>query len=84
MLCNVQIGVILNGTTIVDTVVGGPGYNSRQLMPGDVILKIDGVSVTSANITSAMIGRDIPGATLTLTIAKGGTEVSLESIAKIF
>jgi hypothetical protein len=47
-------------------------------MSGDVILKIDGASVSSANITSAMIGYDIPGAPLTLTIAKGGIEVSFQ------
>ncbi len=69
--------MLLNGTTIVDTIIGGPGYNSRQLTSGDVIMKIDGIPVTSANITSAMIGGDVPGAPLTLTIAKGGIEVSV-------
>jgi hypothetical protein len=70
-----QIGVLLNGTTILDTIIGGPGYNSRQLAAKDVILKIDDVPVTSANINSAMTGSDIPGAPVTLTIAKGGLEV---------
>jgi hypothetical protein len=53
-------------------------------MSGDVILKIDGVSVTSASITSAMIGRDIPGAPLILTIAKGGIEVSFKYSEKSY
>ena len=72
-----QIGVILNGNTVIDTVVGGPGYNSRQLTPGDVILKIDGIPVSPSNINSAMVGRDMPGAPVILTIAKGGLEVRL-------
>jgi C-terminal processing protease CtpA/Prc len=70
-----QIGVILNGTTILDTIVGGPGYNSRQLAAKDVILKIDGAPVTSANINSVMTGSDIAGSPVMLTIAKGGFEV---------
>ncbi len=70
-----QIGVLLNGTSILDTVIGGPGYNSRQIATKDVILKIDGIPVTAANINTAMTGSDIPGAPVTLTIAKGGLEV---------
>ena len=70
-----QIGVLLNGTTVLDTVIGGPGYNSRQLAAKDVILKIDGVPVTAANINSVMTGTDIPGSPVMLTVAKGGFEV---------
>ena len=71
-----QIGVLLNGAAILDTIVGGPAYNSRQLAAKDVILKIDGVPVTSANINSVMTGSDIAGSPVMLTIAKGGIEVN--------
>ena len=65
----------MNGTTIIDTIPGGPGFNSRQLVPGDIILKIDGVSVTSSNINTALVGNDVTGTPVVLTIAKGGLEV---------
>ena len=44
-------------------------------MPGDIILKIDGGAVTAANINTALVGNDITGSPVTLTIAKGGLEV---------
>jgi C-terminal processing protease CtpA/Prc len=69
-----QLGIILNGTSIIDTIPGGPGFNSRQLVPGDVIMKIDGVSVTPSNINTAIVGNDVTGTPVVLTVAKGGLE----------
>lgn len=65
----------MNGTSIVDTIPGGPGFNSRQLVPGDVILRIDGVPVMHSTINTALIGNDVTGTPVVLTIAKGGSEV---------
>ena len=73
---------MLSGTTIVDTVPGGPGFNSRQLVPGDVILKIDGVSVTASNISTALIGNDITGTPVVLSVAKGGLEVYVLTLSE--
>jgi hypothetical protein len=70
-----QLGIILNGTAIVDTVPGGPGFNSKQLATGDVLLKIDGVIVTESNINTALVGNDLAGTPVMLTVAKGGLEV---------
>jgi hypothetical protein len=45
------------------------------LSTGDVILKIDGVIVTESNINTALVGSDLTGTPVVLTIAKGGLEV---------
>ena len=70
-----QLGIILNGTSVIDTIPGGPGFNSRQIVPGDIILKIDGTSITSSNINTALVGNDVAGTPVVLTVAKGGPEV---------
>jgi C-terminal processing protease CtpA/Prc len=73
---------MLLGTMIDNLVVGGPAYNSRQLHHGDVILKVDGVPVTQTNIHEVMVGSDIPGSPILLTVARGGAKV-LEPCGRI-
>lgn len=46
-------------------------------MPGDVILKIDGNSVAASTVNTALVGNDVAGTPVMLTIAKGGVEASL-------
>ena len=66
---------MLLGTMIDNLVVGGPAYNSRQLHRGDVVLKVDGQPVTQTNIHDAMVGSDVPGSPVVVSVARGGPKV---------
>jgi C-terminal processing protease CtpA/Prc len=70
-----QIGIMLLGTMVDNLVVGGPAYNSRQLYHGDVIVKVDGIPITASNIHEVMVGDDIPGAPVVVSVARGGPKV---------
>jgi hypothetical protein len=65
------VGMMLNGTTIEFLVVGGPGYNSGQLDRGDTVLRVNAEAVTSETILQALVGDDVPGSELSLTVKKG-------------
>ena len=66
---------MMNGTTIDNTVVGGPAYNSKQLGHGDVILEVDGQEAKDENIFQILIGCDVPGSAVNIKLAKGGPQV---------
>jgi hypothetical protein len=59
---------MVNGTVIENMVVGGPAFNSGQLVPGDSIVQIDGKLVTAKDLFEELVGSDIPGTTVTLTV----------------
>lgn len=67
--------MMLLGCTIDNMVVGGPAYASQKLSKGDVIVKIDGRSVDQDNLLTHLIGADVPGSKVTITIMKGGNKV---------
>ena len=60
---------------IDNIVVGGPAYNSKLLSRGDVILKVNDVAVTQSNIYDLLVGEDIPGSYVDISVAKGGLQV---------
>jgi S1-C subfamily serine protease len=65
----------LKGTTIEDTIIGGPAFTSLSLGRGDVLLNVDGNIATEQNIEMLLIGDDKPGSIVVLTVARGGHEV---------
>jgi C-terminal processing protease CtpA/Prc len=67
---------MITGVTVDSTVAGGPAFNSKKLSRGDVILKVDGNSATNENILQLLVGRDIPGSSVELCVAKGGSQAS--------
>ena len=67
----------MSGTMIDNTVVGGPAHSSKELEHGDVILKVDGSEATEENIFQLLVGSDVPGSIVEITIAKGGVMVSI-------
>ena len=71
---------MINGTSIDNTVVGGPAYNSQKLSHGDTILKVDGIVATNENIFELLIGNDIPGSSVEITVAKNGSHVMSSGI----
>jgi DNA repair exonuclease SbcCD ATPase subunit len=65
------VGVMFANGVIDNMVVGGPAYNSRQLDKGDVVVDIDGKMVTSDNLSQLLVGSDIAGTPVTITVKKG-------------
>lgn len=65
------MGLLLNGRTINNLVEGGPAYKSKQLVKGDVILRVDGHDVTLESCPDALVGNDVPGSFVTVTVQKG-------------
>jgi len=66
------VGMMINGCVLDSLVVGGPGYNCGQLDRGDIVLKVDNAVVASTTILAALIGDDLPGSDVMLTVQKGG------------
>ena len=73
---------MLNGLTIDNMVVGGPAYNSGQLQQNDVISQIDGLPVSIENIHDALLGSDVPGSTVTITVRRGFREARPVAVEK--
>jgi hypothetical protein len=46
-----------------------------NLVHGDVLLQVDGQEATDENIGILLVGNDMPGSRLVLSVAKGGNEV---------
>ena len=65
-----QIGILLNGLEIDSLVVGGPAFESKLLEKGDIILQIDKSSVSLDDIQQRLVGTDVPGSSIMLTIRK--------------
>ena len=66
---------MINGTTVDNLLVGGPAYSCMKLAQGDVILKVDSVEATEANIVELLVGNDLPGTPMEIVVAKGGIQV---------
>ena len=66
-------------------VVGGPAFNCRRIHEGDTILSIDGKTVTNDNIMTSLVGLDLPGSAVTLTLDQRGItkDVSLKRMDSV-
>ncbi len=69
VLCTV--GIILCGLKVQSTLIGGP--SSGLVEKGDVILRIDGESVTEDDVAAKLMGCDIPGSQILLTVYRRGS-----------
>lgn len=67
------VGMMLADRVIDNMVVGGPAFNSQVLAKGDTIVKVDGFEVDADNHLEMIIGSDVPGSVVKLTVAKAGT-----------
>jgi hypothetical protein len=61
---------MLKGLRIDNMVIGGPAHNTGLLEKGDTIVAIDGIAVTEESIHAALLGEDIPGSSVVLTIKR--------------
>jgi C-terminal processing protease CtpA/Prc len=69
-----QVGIMLNDLIIDNMVIGGPAYKCKQLDKGDKIIKVDGYDVDENNFQKILLGDDIPGSSVILTVLKGGSD----------
>jgi S1-C subfamily serine protease len=72
-----QLGLAHGGVVIANLYVGSPGQQAG-LKPGDLLLSIDGVPVTSAEDANARIASRKPGSTLTLHDQRGGSQFDVK------
>ena len=68
---------MLHGVAVDHMIEGGPAHKSNQLEPGDLVLKVDGKDVTEDTLPGMVIGSDMPGSIVTLTVQKASHEVRL-------
>ncbi len=66
-----------HGAAVVDSVLPGTPAKSIQLQPGDRVLSIDGVPVTSGNELQEQIFAMRPGSTTSVVIDRAGVQQTL-------
>ena len=71
-------GIVFNGLVVQNMIVGSPAYTCAELDKGDEIRSVDGVSVTPSTLAQAMIGPDLIGSEVTLTVMKKKTQAKRE------
>jgi len=69
------LGLELEGLTIDEVVIGGPAYASAELECGDVITRVDGEEVTADTVRPALVGCDVLGSAVTLTVISAAKQV---------
>ncbi|MDE2449925.1 MAG: trypsin-like peptidase domain-containing protein [Gammaproteobacteria bacterium] len=72
-----QLGLIHGGVVVANLYMGSPGLQAG-LKPGDLLLSIDGVPVTSAEEANARIASCKPGSTLTLHEQRGNNQLDVK------
>ena len=66
------VGIMFDRCVIDNMVVGGPAYNSRQLDRGDLVVEIDGRPVDKDSLSQMLVGKDVAGTPVAITVKKGG------------
>ena len=70
-----SIGLDKPTGAIIQSIVPGGAASKEDIKPGDVILKIDGEPVSSANDLQEIVATKSAGSTLTLTLYRNGKEI---------
>jgi hypothetical protein len=66
------LGILLNCCIIDRLVLGGPAWKSKLLKIGDEIVKVNGIRADRANIHELLIGDDVPGSSVSITLKTDG------------
>ena len=72
-----QLGLARGGVVVANLYVGSPAQQAG-LKPGDLLLAIDGVPVTSAEEANARIASCKPGSMLTLHEQRGNSQFDVK------
>jgi hypothetical protein len=65
------VGIMLCGLKVQNTLIGGP--SAGLVEKGDVLLRIDGESVTEDDVVAKLKGCDIPGSQILITVDRRGS-----------
>ena len=68
------MGIMVDGLTIDNMVIGGPAHNSGQLDRGDLIAAVDFQPVSEETLQDLLVGQDVPSSSVTLTVIKAGSK----------
>jgi hypothetical protein len=74
------VGIMLHGTKIENTLIGGPSYGILE--KGDFIVSIDGENVTDENVYEKLKGCDVPGTEVLIIVERSGN-TSLTSVRSV-
>lgn len=69
------VGMMLVGTKLDNMVVGAPAFNSQKLRKGDQLLKVDDTDVEGEDLHDLLIGSDVPGSFVRITVMRNNSEV---------
>ena len=72
--------MMLSGMVIDNMVMGGPAYNSGMLDKGDIIVQIDHQDVSVDGLSIALLGSDVPGSSVVITVKKSRPELNGKTI----
>jgi hypothetical protein len=74
------VGLLLTGVVIDTIVIGGPAHaHSGQIHRGDKILSVDGIPATADNVLALLVGDDVPGSHVDLTMSKAAKGATASS-----
>ena len=65
------VGIMLCGLKVQNTLMGGP--SAGLIEKGDVLLRVDGESVTENDVVAKLRGSDIPGSQILITVDRRGS-----------
>ena len=77
------IGIVLNGTQVLETVAGSPAHSCGMIDPLDELLMVDGQKVTAQTVTAALLGSDSSVLVVSLVLRKSGSRSCLLSICAL-
>ena len=78
-----QVGLALNGNVIEYVLDGSPASMSKEFSKGDLILKVDGTTISDPTILEDMLANGKPGSSVSLTIRAKNAPSSTPSIKHI-
>ena len=64
------VGIMFRDLSIEDLWVGGPAHEAGGLACGDVVVAVDGCAVSVATLQATLLGPDVPGTAVELTVRK--------------
>jgi hypothetical protein len=71
-----QVGIMFNTNGIVESVMmGGPAFASGNICKGDCIVKVNGDFVQGNDLLEKIVGDDVPGTLVTLTLKRGPADL---------
>lgn len=73
-------GIAHDKGELVQSVVPGGAAATAGLLPGDVVLKVDGKEVTADNSLSSIVANTTPGKRIPIEVLRGGRNVTVNAV----